>query len=127
MGLRPLLFHVDAGWNTDQAVSNIEKLVDGLGFDLYTDVVNWQSVKRMQVAFLRSGIPIKIWFKMLLSQDYINLPENIKLRMSSQDPTSRRSVAESQKRGEDIWVLIRRFLVTFGRNSVTENQIMIFL
>lgn len=57
MGLRPLLFHVDAGWNTDQAVSNIEKLVDGLGLDLFTDVVNWDSVKRMQVAFLRSGIP----------------------------------------------------------------------
>jgi tRNA(Ile)-lysidine synthase TilS/MesJ len=24
MGLRPLIFHVDAGWNTQQAVSNIE-------------------------------------------------------------------------------------------------------
>ena len=57
MGLRPLLFHVDAGWNTDQAVGNIEKLVDGLGLDLYTDVVNWEAIKRMQVAFLRSGIP----------------------------------------------------------------------
>ena len=57
MGLRPLLFHVDAGWNTDQAVGNIEKLVDGLGLDLYTDVVNWESVKRMQVSFLRAGIP----------------------------------------------------------------------
>ncbi len=57
MGLRPLLFHVDAGWNTDQAVWNIEKLVDGLGLDLYTDVVNWEAVKRMQVAFLRAGIP----------------------------------------------------------------------
>lgn len=57
MGLRPLLFHVDAGWNTDQAVGNIEKLVDGLGLDLYTEVVNWESVKRMQLAFLRSGIP----------------------------------------------------------------------
>lgn len=57
MGLRPLLFHVDAGWNTDQAVGNIERLVDGLGLDLYTDVVNWESIKRMQVAFLRSGIP----------------------------------------------------------------------
>ena len=56
MGLRPLLFHVDAGWNTDQAVGNIEKLVDGLGLDLYTEVVNWQAVKRMQVAFLRAGI-----------------------------------------------------------------------
>jgi N-acetyl sugar amidotransferase len=57
MGLRPLLVHVDAGWNTDQAVSNIERLVDGLGLELYTDVVNWDSVKRMQVAFLRAGIP----------------------------------------------------------------------
>lgn len=57
MGLRPLLFHVDAGWNTDQAVGNIEKLVDGLDLDLYTEVVNWNDVKRMQVAFLRAGIP----------------------------------------------------------------------
>ena len=57
MGLRPLLFHVDAGWNTDQAAGNIEKLVDGLGFDLYTEVANWDAIKRMQVAFLRSGIP----------------------------------------------------------------------
>ena len=57
VGLRPLLVHVDAGWNTYQAVGNIEKLVDGLGLELYTDVVNWEAVKHMQVAFLRSGIP----------------------------------------------------------------------
>ncbi|EGR3967111.1 N-acetyl sugar amidotransferase [Vibrio cholerae] len=57
MGLRPLLFHVDAGWNTDQAVGNIEKLVDGLGLDLYTEVVNWDEIRRLQVAFLRAGIP----------------------------------------------------------------------
>ena len=29
MGLRPLLFHVDAGWNTDKAVGNIEKICNG--------------------------------------------------------------------------------------------------
>lgn len=57
MGLRPLLFHVDAGWNTDQAVGNIEKLVDGLGLDLYTEVINWDEVRRLQTAFLRAGIP----------------------------------------------------------------------
>jgi len=57
MGLRPLLFHVDAGWNTDQAVGNIEKLVDGLGLELYTEVVNWEEMKDLQVAFLRAGIP----------------------------------------------------------------------
>lgn len=57
MGLRPLLFHVDAGWNTDQAVGNIEKLVNGLGCDLYTEVINWEEMKDLQVAFLRSQIP----------------------------------------------------------------------
>lgn len=56
MGLRPLLFHVDAGWNTDQAVSNIEKLVDGLGLDLYTEVINWEEMKDLQVAYLRSSV-----------------------------------------------------------------------
>ena len=57
MGLRPLLFHVDAGWNTDQAVGNIEKLVDGLGLDLYTEVINWEEMKDLQLAFLRAQIP----------------------------------------------------------------------
>ena len=57
MRLKPLLFHVDAGWNTDQAVGNIEKLVDGLGLDLYTEVINWGEVKRLQVAMLEAGIP----------------------------------------------------------------------
>ena len=57
LGLRPLLFHVDAGWNTDKAVGNIEKLVDGLGLNLYTDVINWEEIKDLQVSFFKSQIP----------------------------------------------------------------------
>lgn len=57
LGLRPLLFHVDAGWNTDQAVGNIEKLVDALELDLYTEVINWEEMKGLQVSFLKSQIP----------------------------------------------------------------------
>ena len=56
MGLRPLLYHVDAGWNTDKAVGNIEKLIHGLGVELYTDVINWEEMKDLQVAFLKSQI-----------------------------------------------------------------------
>lgn len=55
-GLRPLLFHVDAGWNSQQAVNNIEKLVDGLGVDLHTEVVDWQEMKDLQLAFFKSGV-----------------------------------------------------------------------
>lgn len=57
MGLRPLVFHVDAGWNSQIAVNNIERLVDGLGLDLFTEVINWEEMKDLQRAFFRSGVP----------------------------------------------------------------------
>lgn len=57
MGIRPLLFHVDAGWNNDKAVGNIEKLCNGLGLELFTEVINWEEMKDLQVAFLKSQIP----------------------------------------------------------------------
>jgi NH3-dependent NAD+ synthetase len=41
LGLRPLVFHVDAGWNSEIAVNNIQVMVDKLGLDLYTEVINW--------------------------------------------------------------------------------------
>jgi len=57
LNLRPLVFHVDAGWNSQIAVNNIEKLVDGLGLDLYTEVINWEEMKDLQRAFFKSGVP----------------------------------------------------------------------
>lgn len=56
-GLRPLLFHVDAGWNSQQAVHNVEHLVDGLGVDLYTEVVDWQEMQDLQRAFFLAQVP----------------------------------------------------------------------
>lgn len=56
-GLRPLVFHVDGGWNTDIAVSNIQALVDGLGLDLYTEVINWNEMRDFQLAFFKAGVP----------------------------------------------------------------------
>lgn len=56
-GLRPLVFHVDGGWNTDIAVNNIQVLVDKLGLDLYTEVINWDEMRDFQLAFFKSGVP----------------------------------------------------------------------
>jgi hypothetical protein len=55
--LRPLVFHVDAGWNSEIAVGNIERIVEHCGYHLFTHVVDWQEMRDLQVAFLRSGIP----------------------------------------------------------------------
>lgn len=56
-GLKPLLYHVDAGWNSQQSVNNIEKLVDGLNLDLHTEVINWQEMRDLQLAFFRAQVP----------------------------------------------------------------------
>lgn len=55
-GLRLLAVHVDAGWNSEPAVHNIEKLVTGLDLDLITCVIEWDEVRDLQRAFLRAGV-----------------------------------------------------------------------
>lgn len=56
MGLKPLLFHVDAGWNSEVSANNIQRLVDGLDLDLYTEVVDWQEMKDLQLAFFKAQV-----------------------------------------------------------------------
>jgi len=56
-GLRPLVFHVDGGWNSEIAVNNINNLIDKLNLDLYTEVINWNEMKDFQLAMFKSGVP----------------------------------------------------------------------
>ena len=57
LGLRPLVFHVDGGWNSEEAVHNIHVLIDQLGLDLYTEVINWKEMRDFQLACFKSGLP----------------------------------------------------------------------
>lgn len=54
--LKALIVHVDAGWNSSAAVSNVEQLCTTFGFDLETIVIDWEQLRSLQVAFLRSGV-----------------------------------------------------------------------
>lgn len=54
--LRVLALHVDAGWNSEEAVHNIERLVKHCDFDLHTEVINWPEIRDLQRAYLRSGV-----------------------------------------------------------------------
>ncbi|GFK34668.1 N-acetyl sugar amidotransferase [Vibrio cholerae] len=55
-GLRPLVFHVDGGWNSQIAVNNINVMIEKLGLDLYTEVINWEEMKAFQLAYFRAGV-----------------------------------------------------------------------
>ena len=57
LGLRPLIFHVDGGWNSQLAVSNIEKVIDKLNLDLHTDVIYWPEMRDLQLSFFKAQVP----------------------------------------------------------------------
>jgi N-acetyl sugar amidotransferase len=57
LGLRPLAVHLDNGWNAELAVGNIKRLLERLGIDLYTVVLDWEEFRELQLAFLRAGVP----------------------------------------------------------------------
>lgn len=56
LGLRVLAVHVDGGWNSEPAVRNIESIVRKLDIDLHTEVIEWQEMRDLQLAFLRASV-----------------------------------------------------------------------
>ncbi|MFP5471577.1 MAG: N-acetyl sugar amidotransferase, partial [Bacteroidia bacterium] len=42
MGLRPLLVHLDNGWDSEKAVQNIKQIADKLTLDYQSYVLDWQ-------------------------------------------------------------------------------------
>lgn len=57
LGLRPLAVHFDNGWNSEIAVSNIQKICTKLNVELYTYVVDWEEFKNLQISFLKASVP----------------------------------------------------------------------
>ena len=57
LGLRPLAIHLDNGWNSELAVKNIENILNKLNIDLYTEVLDWEMFKDLQLSFLKASTP----------------------------------------------------------------------
>lgn len=57
LGLRPLVFCVDTGWNLDVANENIDRLIKGLNLDVQSEVVDWEEMKDLQLAYFKSQVP----------------------------------------------------------------------
>ena len=54
--LKPLVVHFDNGWNSELAVSNINKILDKTGFDFQTYVIDWEEFRDLQRAFLKASV-----------------------------------------------------------------------
>lgn len=57
LGLRPLAVHFDNGWNSELAVTNIQRLLNKLDIDLVTYVVDWDEFRELQLSFLQASTP----------------------------------------------------------------------
>ncbi|HTN46488.1 MAG TPA: N-acetyl sugar amidotransferase [Flavipsychrobacter sp.] len=55
-GLRALCVHFDNGWNSELAVMNIHNIVNKLGYDLTTYVIDWEEFKDLQLAYLKASV-----------------------------------------------------------------------
>lgn len=56
-GLRPLVVHLDNGWNAEISENNIKKMVKKLGVEMKSFVVDWNEFKELQKSFLYASTP----------------------------------------------------------------------
>jgi N-acetyl sugar amidotransferase len=56
LGLRPLAVHLDNGWDSRLAVTNIERVLNKLGVDLYTHVIDWEEFRDLQQAYFKASV-----------------------------------------------------------------------
>lgn len=57
MGLRPLCFSVDNGWNDPKADENIMRMVETLKVPFYRFNIDLTKFKELQSAFMKAGVP----------------------------------------------------------------------
>lgn len=56
LGLRPLCFSVDNGWNSQQADLNVLQMVEKLKVPFYRYVIDLKKFKELQSAFIQAGV-----------------------------------------------------------------------
>ena len=59
-GLRPYVFHIDAGWDLPETVNNLSKMEDGMGMKFVRYKMDWEEMRQMQVAFFKAGIGLDV-------------------------------------------------------------------
>jgi N-acetyl sugar amidotransferase len=57
LGLRPLAVHLDNGWDSETAATNIGRALKALSIDLSTYVIDWEEFRDLQLSFLKASTP----------------------------------------------------------------------
>jgi N-acetyl sugar amidotransferase len=122
LGLRPLAVHLDNGWDSELAVKNIQHVLDKLGIELYTEVLDWDEFRDLQLAFLRASTPdseiptdhaiLAVLYKQARRHGVPYLLAGFNVRTESHLPPS-------WSRGHFDWRYIRAVQKQFGTRPLT--------
>jgi N-acetyl sugar amidotransferase len=121
LGLRSLAIHFDNGWNSELAVSNIEKTLDKLGIDLYTYVIDWEEFRDLQLSFLKASTPDgeiptdHAIYALLFKQA---CKRNIKYILSGMNFATESMSVKSWSYGHSDWKYIRAIHKKFGASTL---------
>jgi N-acetyl sugar amidotransferase len=55
-GLRPLVVHMDNGWNSELAQNNIHNIVEKLNVELHTHVISWSEYRDLMQSFFDADV-----------------------------------------------------------------------
>jgi N-acetyl sugar amidotransferase len=121
LGLRPLAVHLDNGWDSELAVKNIENILKKLGIDLYTEVLDWEMFRDLQLSFLKASTPDGEipTDHAILSVLYKTASKfNIKFILSGMNFRSEGMLPPTWARGYLDWKYIRSVQKIFGARSL---------
>jgi len=121
-GLNPLAVHLDNGWNSRIAVTNIEKTLKKLDIDLYTHVIDWEEFKDLQLSFLKastpdSEVPSDHAITALLYK--IAAKHHVKYILAGTNITSESILPKAWSQGHSDWKYIKSLQKKFGTARLT--------
>lgn len=130
LGLNPLAIHFDNGWNSELAVSNIEKTLDVLEIDLFTYVIDWREFKDLQLSFLKAStpdgeIPTDHAINALLFREANK--RGIKYIINGMNFATEAMSVPSWSNGHSDWKYIRSVHKLFGNSSLRRFPHFTFL
>ena len=59
-GLRPFIFHIDAGWDLPVTVENLKKMEAKMGRKFEWHKMDWEEMRQMQIAFFKAGAGLDV-------------------------------------------------------------------
>jgi len=124
LGLRPLAVHLDNGWNSDMAVSNMKKTFEKLDIDLRNYDADCEEFYDLQLAFLKASTPdseIPTDHALLAALYEVAARENIQFILSGHNTGTEGGGVAAWSQGHGDWGYIKGVYKKFGNGTTLKS------